>query len=59
LITGTPAIVAQATTASVPVVGMHRNSPSRRHMSQVPVSWSMMPTAMNSEALNVAWLKVE
>ena len=24
-------------------------------MSRVPVSWSMMPTAMNSDALNVAW----
>ena len=25
-------------------------------MSREPVSWSMMPTAMNSEALKVAWL---
>ncbi len=25
-------------------------------MSRVPVSWSMMPAAMNSEALKVAWL---
>ena len=24
-------------------------------MSRVPVSWSMMPAAMNSEALKVAW----
>ena len=24
-------------------------------MSRVPVSWSMMPAAMNSDALNVAW----
>ena len=24
-------------------------------MSRVPVSWSMMPTAMNSDALKVAW----
>ena len=24
-------------------------------MSRVPVSWSMMPAAMKSEALNVAW----
>ena len=25
-------------------------------MSRVPVSWSTMPAAMNSDALNVAWL---
>ncbi len=25
-------------------------------MSRVPVSWSTMPAAMNSEALNTAWL---
>ena len=24
-------------------------------MSRVPVSWSMMPTAMKSDALKVAW----
>ncbi len=24
-------------------------------MSRVPVSWSTMPAAMNSEALNAAW----
>ena len=24
-------------------------------MSRVPVSWSMIPTAMNNDALNVAW----
>ena len=24
-------------------------------MSRVPASWSMMPAAMNSEALKVAW----
>ena len=27
-------------------------------MSRVPVSWSMMPAAMNSEALKVAWLRM-
>ncbi len=27
-------------------------------MSRVPVSWSMMPAAMKSDALKVAWLKV-
>ena len=25
-------------------------------MSRVPVSWSTMPAAMNSDALNTAWL---
>ncbi len=25
-------------------------------MSRLPVSWSMIPAAMNSEALKVAWL---
>ena len=41
--------------ASVPVTGMLRNRSSRRRMSRVPVSWSMMPTDMNNEALKVAW----
>ena len=36
--------------------GMKRNRPLRRRMSRVPVSWSMMPAAMNSDALKVAWL---
>ncbi|MNY71974.1 hypothetical protein D3C86_2104250 [compost metagenome] len=27
-------------------------------MSRVPLSWSMMPAAMNNDALNVAWLKM-
>ena len=52
---GTPAIAAQATMASVPVIGMKRYKARQRRMSRVPVSWSMMPTAMNSEALKVAW----
>jgi hypothetical protein len=34
---------------------MKRNRPSSLRMSRVPVSWSMMPTDMNSEALKVAW----
>ena len=55
LSSGTPAIAAQATMASVPVCGMKRNSPCSRRMSRVPVSWSMMPTDMNSDALKVAW----
>ena len=55
LSSGTPAMAAQATMASVPVMGMKRNRPSRRRMSRVPLSWSMMPTDMNSDALKVAW----
>ena len=56
LSSGTPAIAAAATIASVAVIGMKRHSPLSRRMSRVPVSWSMMPAAMNSDALNVAWL---
>ena len=52
---GTPAIAAQATIASEPVIGIAWIRPSSRRMSRVPVSWSMMPTAMNSEALKIAW----
>ena len=36
--------------------GGHR--PDSRRMSRVPVSWSMMPTAMNSDALKVAWFSM-
>jgi hypothetical protein len=53
---GTPAIAALATSASVTVIGIAWTRPLRRRMSRVPVSWSMMPAAMNSDALNVAWL---
>ena len=28
-----------------------------RRMSRVPVSWSMMPTAMNNDALKAAWFR--
>ena len=38
LSSGTPAMAAHATMASVPVIGMWRNRPSRRRMSRVPVS---------------------
>ena len=51
---GTPAMAAAATMASVAVIGMGRNNPDRRRMSRVPVSWSMMPAAMNRLALNTA-----
>ena len=52
---GTPAMAAAATMASRAVNGMERFRPERRRMSRVPVSWSMMPAAMNSDALKVAW----
>ncbi|MCY1382934.1 hypothetical protein D9M69_710110 [compost metagenome] len=55
LSSGTPAIEALAMMASVPVMGMSRIRPLSLRMSRVPVSWSMMPAAMNSEALKVAW----
>ncbi|MNT02513.1 hypothetical protein D3C72_1370140 [compost metagenome] len=55
LSSGTPAIEALAMMASVPVMGMRRIRPLSLRMSRVPVSWSMMPAAMNSEALKVAW----
>ena len=53
---GTPAFDAAATMARVAVCGMKRQSPLMRRISRVPVSWSMMPAAMNREALKVAWL---
>ena len=55
---GTPAIAAAPTTASVAVMGMARCRPLRRDRSRVPVSWSTMPAAMNSDALNVAWFTI-
>ena len=58
LSSGTPAIAPEATMASAPVHGMLFHRPFSRRMSRVPVSWSMMPAAMNSEALKVAWLRM-
>jgi hypothetical protein len=55
LSSGTPAIEALAMIASVPVMGISRSRPLNLRMSRVPLSWSMMPAAMNSEALKVAW----
>ena len=55
---GTPAIEALATIASVAVNGISLIRPLSLRMSRVPLSWSMMPAAMNSEALNVAWLRI-
>ena len=58
LSSGTPAMAAAATVASVAVTGIMVRRPDRRRMSRVPLSWSMMPTAMNSDALNVAWFRM-
>ena len=58
LSSGTPAIDALATMARVAVNGISLNRPLRLRMSRVPLSWSMMPAAMNSEALKVAWLRM-
>ena len=55
---GTPAIAALATMASVAVTGSDWRRPLSTRMSRVPVSWSMMPAAMNSDALKVAWLRM-
>ncbi|MNN82450.1 hypothetical protein D3C81_1993880 [compost metagenome] len=54
LSSGTPAIEALATMASVAVKGISLIRPLSLRISRVPLSWSMMPAAMNSEALNVA-----
>jgi hypothetical protein len=51
-------MAAAATIARRAVNGMNRFRPERRRMSRVPVSWSMMPAAMNSDALKVAWFTV-
>ncbi|MOA12032.1 hypothetical protein D3C78_1319980 [compost metagenome] len=51
-----PAIASEAMIASALVNGISLRRPPSLRMSRVPVSWSMMPAAMNSEALKVAWL---
>ena len=53
-----PAIASEAMIASALVIGMAWRNPPSRRMSRVPVSWSMMPAAMNSDALKVAWLRM-
>ncbi|MNF89696.1 hypothetical protein D3C84_722320 [compost metagenome] len=53
---GTPAIARDATMARTAVCGRYFHIPFTRRMSRLPVSWSMIPAAMNSEALKVAWL---
>lgn len=55
---GTPAIANEAMTASALVNGIRRRRLPSLRMSRVPVSWSMMPAAMNNEALNTAWLRM-
>ena len=47
-----------ATMARIAVCGMYFHMPLIRRMSRLPVSWSMIPAAMNSDALKVAWLTV-
>ena len=54
LSSGTPAIDALAMIASVPVIGISFIRPLSLLMSRVPLSWSMMPAAMKSDALKVA-----
>ena len=51
---GTPAMAALATIAKVAVTGMVFHRPFNCRISRDPVSCSMMPAAMNSEALNTA-----
>ena len=51
---GIPAIDALATMARVAVYGIILIRPLSRRISRVPLSWSMIPAAMNSEALKVA-----
>ena len=51
-------MAAAATIASVAVLGISVNRPPSWRMSQVPVSWSMMPAVMNSAALKVAWFRL-
>ena len=58
LSSGTPAMAALATMASVAVTGIIERRPERRRMSRVPLSWSTMPAAMNSDALKVAWFMI-
>ncbi|MNV80892.1 hypothetical protein D3C71_1745230 [compost metagenome] len=54
LSSGTPAMAALAMMARVAVNGIYLRRPLNLRTSRVPVSWSIMPTAMNSEALKVA-----
>ncbi|MNE48824.1 hypothetical protein D3C80_1433120 [compost metagenome] len=58
LSSGTPAIEALATIARVAVNGIRRIRPLSLRMSRVPLSWSMIPAAMNNDALKVAWLRM-
>ena len=51
---GTPAMAEADTMATVAVIGMYCHIPLILRISRVPVSWSIMPAAINSEALKVA-----
>ena len=51
---GTPAIDAEATIANVAVIGMYFHSPLILRMSREPDSWSIIPAAINNDALKIA-----
>ena len=53
---GMPASDSAAMVPMAKVIGISLRSPPSRLMERVPVSWSMMPAVMNSDALKVAWL---
>ena len=51
---GTPAIASEAIMARAAVCGIYLIKPLILRMSLVPVSWSIIPATINSEALKVA-----
>ena len=51
---GSAAMLAVAAAAMTNSTGSRCPSQASRRMSRVPVAWSMMPTTMNSAALNIA-----
>src|SRR5699024_8430733 len=55
---GTPAMAAAATMANVAVTGISLRSHVSCRKSRVPLSWSIIPAAINKDALKVAWLSV-
>ena len=54
---GSPAMDSPAATATAARTGWRRPMPESWRRSRVPASWSMMPTIMNSGALNTAWAR--
>lgn len=51
---GSAAMLAVASAAITNRLGARLPSQASRRMSRVPVAWSITPTTMNSEALNIA-----